>query len=82
MSTKYHIRKAAKLDAAEKQREQAPGWSRKVLSRSAIKKAIRKKFRFGKNHVDILQMDPRQTHQDGVNFFHPKCAPGHTSSWF
>jgi hypothetical protein len=50
MQATYHKRKDAKLDACEKLRQEDPR-ARKVLSRSAIKKAIGKKFRFGKDHV-------------------------------
>ena len=49
-AAKNKLRKQAKLDACEKLRQEHPR-ARKVLSRSAIKKAIGKKFRFGKDHV-------------------------------
>ena len=78
MYTKYHIQKAVKLDAAEKQTEQVPG-SRKVLSLSVIKKAIHKKFRFGKNHVDVQNCKGNWIHAKRIRMestsFTPSVLP-------
>jgi hypothetical protein len=67
-----------KLDACEKLRQQGPR-ARKVLSRSAIKKAIGKKFRFGKDHVDVqnnegkwIKVPDRRFYRVYIPINHPK----------
>ena len=49
---KYHTQKHRKQDAADKLREQGPR-ARKTLSRSAIKKKVRERFKFGKNFIEV-----------------------------
>jgi hypothetical protein len=60
VKTRYHSQKGVKLDACEKLREQDPR-GRKVLSRSAIKKTIHSKLRFGKNHVDVQNSEGKSS---------------------
>jgi len=52
IAEKYHMQKNLNHDAAERMQKEDPG-SCKTLSRSAIKKAISKEFKFGKKHCDV-----------------------------
>ena len=78
MQATYHSHKEAKALASEKLRQQDPR-ARKVLSRSAIKKAIGKKFRFGKDHVLVQNYEGKWIKVEGRRFYrvyivinHPK----------
>jgi hypothetical protein len=76
MQATYHSHKQAKLDACEKLRQQDPR-GRKVLSRAAIKKAISKKFRFGKNHVDVQNHEGKWIKVKGRRFYRVYIAMNH-----
>ena len=76
MEDTYHRHKDAKAVASEKLRQQDPR-ARKVLSRSAIKKAIGKKFRFGKDHALVQNYEGKWIKVKDRRFFRIYIAVNH-----
>ena len=72
----YHSHKEAKEVASEKLRQQDPR-ARKVMNRKAIKKAIGKKFRFGKDHVLVQNYEGKWIKVEGRRFYRVYIVVNH-----